>query len=128
MCKISELSTGKNINLNKTYHQHFPIKGGYQKGKNKEQINSPPYLHAILLFSNYLHVKNPNFRPTQYFPDSHYTLSSAPMTGLGSFTVGTKTYPLHIFCYIQYDISFDISKSIICKQCKKLADLYLHFC
>ena len=30
--QISKLSTGKSVNLNKTYHQHFPIKGGNQKG------------------------------------------------------------------------------------------------
>ena len=45
---------------------------------NREQIN--PYLKAILLFPNYPHVQNPIFHPTQYFSDSNYTLSSAPMT------------------------------------------------
>ena len=72
--RISELSTGKPVNLNKSYHQHFFRRDGNQQGKNKEQINSPPYLHAILLFPNYIHVQNPIFHSTQYFPDSHCTL------------------------------------------------------
>ena len=54
--RISELSTGKNVNLNKYYHQNFPIKGLNQEGKNKEQLNSPPYLHTIQLLPNYLHL------------------------------------------------------------------------
>ena len=56
------------------------MRDGNHDGKNKEQMNSPPYLHAILPFPNYLHVQYRIFHSTQYFPDSHYTLSSAPMT------------------------------------------------
>ena len=78
--QISELSTSKNVNLNKSYLQHFLMRDGNQNGKNKEQINSPSYLHAILLFPNYLHTQDPIFHSTQYFPDSHYTVSSTPIT------------------------------------------------
>ena len=54
--------------------------GGNHEGKNKEQINSTPYLLAILLIPSYLQVQYPIFHSTQYFPDSHNTLLSAPMT------------------------------------------------
>ena len=71
------------------------MRGGNHDGKNKEHnYKLPPYLHAILLFPNYLQVQYPIFHSTQYFPDSRYTLSSAPMTtGLIGHLIG-------IFCFL----------------------------
>ena len=79
VCKSCSYQLEKAVNLIKSCHQHFSIKDGNQEGKNKEQINIPPCLHAILLLPNYLHVQNPIFCSTQSFTDSNYTPSSATL-------------------------------------------------